>query len=105
MKKVDELTDKENKKMNKSNRSVYKRPQARDLSGLSASGAGCSSGSALTGPYGRCRDGSFLTSGFCTDGPEPVGGTCSPTGNIPEEGYCNLGQIAHEGCISGSIHT
>jgi len=69
----------------------YHSPTAKDLSSLTASG-------------GMCIDGNALTSQFCQNGPTPVGGDCSPNGISPLYGYCNLGNVAVEGCNSGSIH-
>jgi hypothetical protein len=73
----------------------YEPPRARDLSSMSASGAK---------PLGSCESGGHLTSGECKNGSKPVGGTCGPTGFVPERGYCRTGDQAVEGCTSGSIH-
>lgn len=81
----------------KSMRRLYEPPLARDLSAFGVSGQ--------IGPMGMCTDGTALTSEFCTAGPGPTGGVCSPTGIGPEFGYCTLGDSAVEGCTTGGIHT
>ena len=75
----------------KTSRLIYQPPQARDLSAMSACG-------------GMCLDGTALASDWCRDGPAPSGGLCSPNGISPSFGYCDYGNQAVEGCISGTIH-
>jgi len=91
--------------MNTQKKLKYERPQVRDLSAMSVSGAGCNPGNAVIGPLGACISGSALTSEECASGTAPAGGTCSPTGSLPELGYCRTGGDAREGCLpTGSIH-
>jgi hypothetical protein len=83
--------------MKKSERLLYEPPRARDLSAFGVSGQ--------TGPMGICIPGTALTSQFCANGDVPAGGECLPTGDSPHFGYCTLGDLAVEGCKTGSIHT
>lgn len=83
--------------MKKSERLLYEPPRARDLSAFGVSGQ--------IGPLGMCVDGSELTFEVCTPlGDFPGGGVCSPNGLLPDIGYCDLGQVAVEGCVSGGKH-
>ena len=79
----------------KDTRRLYEPPRARDLSALAVSGQE---------PLGQCFPGGSLTFEVCEDGGTPLGGACSPTGIVPEQGYCQVGGRAVEGCISGGIH-
>lgn len=72
----------------------YIPPRMVDLSGAGARGE----------PQGSCESGSLLTFQTCGDGGTPEGGTCGPTGFVPERGYCDLGDKAVEGCTSGQGH-
>lgn len=74
----------------------YEAPRIRDLSEFGANGQ--------TQPEGICMGGGQLTYQYCTSGDTPTGGTCSPTGLLPNMGYCRTGNNAVEGCTSGSIH-
>jgi len=82
--------------MKKSERLLYEPPRARDLSAFSVSGQ--------IGPKGMCIDGSDLTFEVCKDGDRPEEGACSPTGISPQFGYCDKGNVAAEGCVSGGEH-
>ena len=83
----------------------YVRPQARDLSAMSVSGQGCATGDGVIGPMGQCITGTALTSDTCAGGSTPPGGNCAPTGGQPQQGYCDVGGLATEGCWpTGSIH-
>ncbi|MGB2963634.1 MAG: hypothetical protein WBB69_06575 [Anaerolineales bacterium] len=78
--------------MNAKKKTRYETPRARDLSALGVSG-------------GQCISGTALTSEVCRDGLTPVGGNCAPTGGQPEQGYCDFGGLATEGCWpTGAIH-
>lgn len=75
---------------------LYQPPKVRDLSSLIARGQ--------VAPEGSCEGGGNLTFQVCRDGGTPTGGACSPTGFVPERGYCDFGDKAVEGCTSGTQH-
>ena len=78
---------------------VYEKPIAVDLNGFSASG--------IRGTeQGWCTGGTNVALATCLDGTQPVGDptACNPTGSQPEIGYCDQGNIAVEGCLSGGNH-
>jgi hypothetical protein len=77
-------------------RPSYEPPQARNLSAATVNGQG---------PEGMCISGTGLTFQVCTPlGATPVGGACSPVGVSPTYGYCDFGNIAVEGCLTGTRH-
>ena len=87
----------------KSNRRVYRPPQARDLSGYSAAGGNI-------GPMGECTGGNYPYSA-CNTGTDYVA-SCLPgltvgtsscvTGQYDTKPECNHGSSAVTVCLSGS---
>ena len=75
-------------------RFVYEPPVSRDLSELSVAGQGRNEGVCRSGakPYTQCMA-----------GPNPTGGTCTPSGTgVLEDPACSAGSTALIGCTRGS---
>ena len=76
-------------------RNEYKKPLARDLSGLSASGQE---------PEGICIAGSAPVSYTCQNGPAPTQtDACQPFGLMPTVGGCTIGNSPAQTCGGGSF--
>ena len=87
-------------KMGKKVSRAYEPPVAVDLTAFSVLGQDKD-----PKPAGMCLPGGQLTFTYCTPvGTLPAGGECSPTGISPQYGYCRIGNVAVEGCLSGGAH-
>jgi hypothetical protein len=79
-------------------RYVYEPPFARDLSELNVAGQGEGQGR----EEGICRSGAKPYT-QCLAGPNPTGGTCTPSGTgVLEDPACTSGSTALIGCTRGS---
>ena len=95
--------------MNKMKSHIYEVPIARDLSGFSVEGQ--------VTPNAFCQNGPSVVSPGCAIGPNPLAGSCAPTGvyagpsgctsgTTPETSWpdCNGGGSALEGCATGTSY-